>query len=125
MAKAAQSCGVGEPTLRDIAKELAKPGRDPRDELPQPILRKDVLDMKDLKPGMVLTGTVRNVIDFGVFVDIGVHQDGLVHISEVSNRRLKHPSELVSVGDVVEVVVLSVDQQRHRISLSMKQAKKQ
>ena len=123
--KAAQSCGVGEPTLRDIAKELAKPGRDPRDELPQPILRKDVLDMKDLKPGMVLTGTVRNVIDFGVFVDIGVHQDGLVHISEVSNRRLKHPSELVSVGDVVEVVVLSVDQQRHRISLSMKQAKKQ
>ena len=125
MAKAAQSCGVGEPTLRDIAKELAKPGRDPRDELPQPILRKDVLDMKDLKPGMVLTGTVRNVIDFGVFVDIGVHQDGLVHISEVSNRRLKHPSELVSVGDVVDVVVLSVDQQRHRISLSMKQAKKQ
>ena len=125
MAKAAQSCGVGEPTLRDIAKELAKPGRDPRDELPQPILRKDVLDMKDLKPGMVLTGTVRNVIDFGAFVDIGVHQDGLVHISEVSNRRLKHPSELVSVGDVVEVVVLSVDQQRHRISLSMKQAKKQ
>ena len=125
MEKAAQSCGVGEPTLRDIAKELAKPGRDPRDELPQPILRKDVLDMKDLKPGMVLTGTVRNVIDFGVFVDIGVHQDGLVHISEVSNRRLKHPSELVSVGDVVEVVVLSVDQQRHRISLSMKQAKKQ
>ena len=123
--KAAQSCGVGEPTLRDIAKELAKPGRDPRDELPQPILRKDVLDMKDLKPGMVLTGTVRNVIDFGVFVDIGVHQDGLVHISEVSNRRLKHPSELVSVGDVVEVLVLSVDQQRHRISLSMKQAKKQ
>lgn len=125
VAKAAQSCGVGEPTLRDIAKELAKPGRDPRDELPQPILRKDVLDMKDLKPGMVLTGTVRNVIDFGVFVDIGVHQDGLVHISEVSNRRLKHPSEMVSVGDVVEVVVLSVDQQRHRISLSMKQAKKQ
>ena len=125
VAKAAQSCGVGEPTLRDIAKELAKPGRDPRDELPQPILRKDVLDMKDLKPGMVLTGTVRNVIDFGVFVDIGVHQDGLVHISEVSNRRLKHPSELVSVGDVVDVVVLSVDQQRHRISLSMKQAKKQ
>ena len=125
VAKAAQSCGVGEPTLRDIAKELAKPGRDPRDELPQPILRKDVLDMKDLKAGMVLTGTVRNVIDFGVFVDIGVHQDGLVHISEVSNRRLKHPSEMVSVGDVVEVVVLSVDQQRHRISLSMKQAKKQ
>ena len=123
--KAAELCGVGEPTLRDIAKELAKPGRDPRDELPKPILRKDVLEMKDLKPGMVLTGTVRNVIDFGVFVDIGVHQDGLVHISEVCNRRLKHPSEMVSVGDVVDVVVLSVDEQRHRISLSMKQAKKQ
>ena len=123
--KAAELCGVGEPTLRDIAKELAKPGRDPRDELPKPLLRKDVLEMKDLKPGMVLTGTVRNVIDFGVFVDIGVHQDGLVHISEVCNRRLKHPSEMVSVGDVVDVVVLSVDEQRHRISLSMKQAKKQ
>ena len=123
--KAAEFCGVGEPTLRDIAKELAKPGRDPRDELPKPLLRKDVLEMKDLKPGMVLTGTVRNVIDFGVFVDIGVHQDGLVHISEVCNRRLKHPSEMVSVGDVVDVVVLSVDEQRHRISLSMKQAKKQ
>ena len=122
--KAAELCGVGEPTLRDIAKELAKPGRDPRDELPKPLLRKDVLEMKDLKPGMVLTGTVRNVIDFGVFVDIGVHQDGLVHISEVCNRRLKHPSEMVSVGDVVDVVVLSVDEQRHRISLSMKQAKK-
>ncbi len=123
--QAAELCGVGEPTLRDIAKELAKPGRDPRDELPKPLLRKDVLEMKDLKPGMVLTGTVRNVIDFGVFVDIGVHQDGLVHISEVCNRRLKHPSEMVSVGDVVDVVVLSVDEQRHRISLSMKQAKKQ
>jgi len=123
--KAAESCGVGEPTLADIAKELAKPGRDPRDELPKPILRKDVLEMKDLKPGMVLTGTVRNVIDFGVFVDIGVHQDGLVHISEVCNRRLKHPSEAVQVGDIVDVVVLSVDEKRHRISLSMKQAKKQ
>ena len=121
--KAAESCGVGEPTLADIAKELAKPGRDPRDELPKPILRKDVLEMKDLKPGMVLTGTVRNVIDFGVFVDIGVHQDGLVHISEVCDRRLKHPSEAVQVGDVVDVVVLSVDEKRHRISLSMKQAK--
>ena len=121
--KAAENCGVGEPTLADIAKELAKPGRDPRDELPKPILRKDVLEMKDLKPGMVLTGTVRNVIDFGVFVDIGVHQDGLVHISEVCNRRLKHPSEAVQVGDVVDVVVLSVDEKRHRISLSMKQAK--
>ena len=123
--KAAQEVGVGAPTLQDIAKELSKPGRDPRDELPKPILRKDVLEMKDLKPGMVLTGTVRNVIDFGVFVDIGVHQDGLVHISEVYSRRLKHPSEMVKVGDVVDVVVLSVDEQRHRISLSMKQAKKQ
>ena len=123
--KAAENCGVGEPTLADIAKELAKPGRDPRDELPKPILRKDVLEMKDLKPGMVLTSTVRNVIDFGVFVDIGVHQDGLVHISEVCNRRLKHPSEAVQVGDVVDVVVLSVDEKRHRISLSMKQAKNQ
>ena len=124
VAKAAAECAVGEITLIDIAKELSKPGRDPRDELPAPILRKDVLEMKDLKPGMVLTGTVRNVIDFGVFVDIGVHQDGLVHISEVANRRLKHPSEAVKVGDVVNVVVLSVDEQRHRISLSMKQAKK-
>ena len=123
--KAAQELNVGEPTLEDIAKELSKPGRDPRDELPKPILRKDVLEMKDLKPGMILTGTVRNVIDFGVFVDIGVHQDGLVHISEVCNRRLRHPSELVKVGDVVDVMVLSVDEQRHRISLSMKQAKKQ
>ena len=122
-AKAAEACGVGEPTLIDIAKELSKPGRDPRDELPAPILRKDVLDIKNLLPGMELTGTVRNVIDFGVFVDIGVHQDGLVHISEVCNRRLKHPSEAVKVGDVVKVVVLSVDQERHRISLSMKQAK--
>ena len=123
VAQAAAECAVGEITLIDIAKELAKPGRDPRDELPAPILRKDVLEMKDLKPGMVLTGTVRNVIDFGVFVDIGVHQDGLVHISEVTNRRLKHPSEAVKVGDVVNVIVLSVDEQRHRISLSMKQAK--
>ena len=123
-AKAAAQCGVGEPTLVDIAKELSKPGRDPRDELPAPILRKDVLDIKNLLPGMELTGTVRNVIDFGVFVDIGVHQDGLVHISEVCNRRLKHPSEAVQVGDVVNVVVLSVDPERHRISLSMKQAKK-
>ena len=122
--KAAAACGVGEPTLLDIAQELSKPGRDPRDELPAPILRKDVMEMKDLKPGMTLTGTVRNVIDFGVFVDIGVHQDGLVHISEVCNRRLRHPSEMVQVGDVVQVLVLSVDEKRHRISLSMKQAKK-
>ena len=123
LSKAAQECAVGEPTLLDIAKELSKPGRDPRDELPAPILRKDVLEMKDLKPGMELTGTVRNVIDFGVFVDIGVHQDGLVHISEVCNKRLRHPSEMVRVGDVVKVVVLNVDEKRHRISLSMKQAK--
>ena len=124
-AAAAEKCGVGELTLIDIAKELSKPGRDPRDELPPPVLRKDVLEMKDLVPGMELTGTVRNVIDFGVFVDIGVHQDGLVHISEVCNRRLKHPSEMLKVGDVVKVVVLSVDEKRHRISLSMKQVKKQ
>ena len=124
-AAAAEKCGVGELTLIDIAKELSKPGRDPRDELPPPVLRKDVLEMKDLVPGMELTGTVRNVIDFGVFVDIGVHQDGLVHISEVCNRRLKHPSEMLKVGDVVKVAVLSVDEKRHRISLSMKQVKKQ
>ncbi|MBQ9761730.1 MAG: RNA-binding transcriptional accessory protein [Oscillospiraceae bacterium] len=123
--RAAAECAVGEPTLIDIAKELAKPGRDPRDELPAPILRKDVLEMKDLKPGMVLTGTVRNVIDFGVFVDIGVHQDGLVHISQVTNRRLKHPSEAVKVGDIVKVMVLEVDEGRHRISLSMKQVPKE
>ena len=123
VARAAEICGVGEPTLLDICKELAKPGRDPRDELPAPILRKDVLEIKDLKPGMKLTGTVRNVIDFGVFVDIGVHQDGLVHISQVADRRLKHPSEAVKVGEVVDVVVLEVDEKRHRISLSMKAAK--
>ena len=119
--KAAVALGVGVPTLRDIAKELSKPGRDPRDELPAPILRTDVLDIKGLKPGMVLTGTVRNVIDFGVFVDIGVHQDGLVHISQVCNKFIKHPSEAVAVGDVVKVVVLDVDEKKHRISLSMKQ----
>ena len=121
--KAAAAVGVGVPTLRDIVAELLKPGRDVRDELPKPILRTDVLEMKDLKPGMVLTGTVRNVIDFGVFVDIGVHQDGLVHISQVSDRFIKHPSEAVSVGDVVKVVVLDVDENKKRISLSMKQAK--
>ena len=125
LSKAAAECGIGEPTLVDIAKELSKPGRDPRDELPKPILRKDVLEMKDLQPGMELTGTVRNVIDFGVFVDIGVHQDGLVHISEVCNRRIKHPSEVLKVGDVVKVVVLGVDEKRKRISLSMKQVKNQ
>ena len=121
--KAAGEIGVGVPTLRDIVSELLKPGRDVRDELPKPILRTDVLEMKDLKPGMVLTGTVRNVIDFGVFVDIGVHQDGLVHISQVSDKFIKHPSEVVSVGDIVKVVVLEVDEKKKRISLSMKQAK--
>ena len=121
----AASCGVGVPTLLDIAKELGKPGRDPRDELPQPILRTDVLEIQDLKPGMELMGTVRNVIDFGVFVDIGVHQDGLVHISEIANRFLRHPSEAVAVGDVVKVLVLGVDAQKKRISLSMKQVKEQ
>ena len=121
--KAAAECGIGEPTLADIVKELSKPGRDPRDELPAPVLRKDVLEIKDLKPGMILTGTVRNVIDFGVFVDIGVHQDGLVHISQVANRRLRHPSEAVKVGDVIQVMVLDVDEKRNRISLSMKQVK--
>ena len=120
--KAAEVCGVGVPTLRDVVAELMKPGRDIRDDLPQPILRTDVLEIKDLKPGMQLTGTVRNVIDFGVFVDIGVHQDGLVHISQVANKFIKHPSEVVSVGDVVKVVVLDVDEKKHRIGLSMKQA---
>ncbi len=118
--EAAEKCGVGVPTLEDAIKELQKPGRDPRDDLPAPILRTDVLEMKDLKPGMVLSGTVRNVIDFGVFVDIGVHQDGLVHISQVSSRKLRHPSEAVQVGDVVKVAVLEVDEKRKRISLTMK-----
>ncbi len=122
--KAAEEIGVGVPTMGDIVSELLKPGRDVRDELPKPILRTDVLEMKDLRPGMTLTGTVRNVIDFGVFVDIGVHQDGLVHISQVSNKYIRHPSEAVSVGDVVDVVVLEVDEKKKRISLSMKQAQK-
>ena len=121
--KLAKECGVGVPTLTDIAAELAKPGRDVRDDLPPVVLRSDVLDMKDLKEGMKLKGTVRNVIDFGVFVDIGVHQDGLVHISQISNKYIKHPSEVLSVGDIVDVVVLSVDEKKGRISLSMKQAK--
>ena len=118
----AQACNVGVHTLRDIALSLQKPGRDPRDELPPPQLRTDILDMNDLKPGMVLTGTVRNVIDFGAFVDIGVHQDGLVHVSELANRFIRHPSEVVKVGDIVSVIVLEVDLQRKRISLSIKQA---
>ena len=121
-ARAAEACGVGEPTLRDVAAELSKPGRDVRDELPRPILRTDVLEIKDLKPGMTLTGTVRNVIDFGAFVDIGVHQDGLVHISQIADHYVRHPSEVVSVGDVVQVTVLEVDEKKGRISLTMKQA---
>ena len=118
--KAVEFCGVGALTLHDIASELMKPGRDPRDELPPVLLRSDVLEIKDLKPGMVLTGTVRNVIDFGVFVDIGVHQDGLVHISQICDRFIKHPSEVVAVGDIVKVAVLDVDEKKHRISLTMK-----
>lgn len=120
MEEAAARCGVGVPTLEDVVKELLKPGRDPRDDLPAPVLRTDVLEMKDLKPGMVLTGTVRNVIDFGVFVDIGVHQDGLVHISQVAKHKVRHPSEVVKVGDIVKVCVLEVDEKRKRISLTMK-----
>ena len=112
--------GIGLPTLRDVVKELMKPGRDLRSDLPAPILRTDVLDMKDLKPGMVLTGTVRNVIDFGVFVDIGVHQDGLVHISQITDKYIKHPSEVLKVGDIVTVWVLAVDVKKNRISLTMK-----
>ena len=116
----AQKAGVGIPTLRDILSELKKPGRDPRDDLPKPVLRTDVLEMKDLKPGMELTGTVRNVIDFGAFVDIGVHQDGLVHISRMTDRFIRHPSEVVKVGDVVTVWVVSVDEAKKRIALTMK-----
>ena len=118
--KLAEELGIGEITLRDIVKELEKPGRDPRDEMPKPILRTDVLEMKDLKEGMVLKGTVRNVIDFGVFVDIGVHQDGLVHISQITDRYIKHPLEAVSVGDIVDVKVMSVDLKRKRIQLTMR-----
>ena len=118
--KNAQALGIGEPTLRDIVKELCKPGRDPREDMPLPVLRSDVLDMKDLKEGMVLKGTVRNVIDFGAFVDIGVHQDGLVHISQMTNKKfIKHPLEVVSVGDIVEVKVISLDIPKKRIGLSM------
>ncbi len=116
----AEKLGVGLPTLLDIVKELSKPGRDPRDEMPQPMLRSDVLDIKDLKEGMELTGTVRNVIDFGAFVDIGVHQDGLVHISQICDKYLKHPSEVLKVGDIVKVKILSVDIKKNRISLTMR-----
>ena len=118
--KLAEELEIGELTLRDIVKELEKPARDPRDDMPKPILRSDVLEMKDLTPGMVLKGTVRNVIDFGAFVDIGVHQDGLVHISQMCDRYIKHPLEVVSVGDIVEVKVLSVDLKKQRIQLTMK-----
>ena len=118
--KMAEELGIGELTLADIVKELEKPGRDPRDEMPKPILRTDVLEMKDLTPGMILKGTVRNVIDFGVFVDIGVHQDGLVHISQITEKFIKHPLEAVSVGDIVEVKVMSVDEAKKRIQLTMK-----
>ena len=119
-ADAAAQMGVGVPTLEDIIKELTKPGRDPRDELPPPLLRTDVLDIKDLKEGMEIMGTVRNVIDFGAFVDIGVHQDGLVHISEISEKRIKHPSDVLGIGDVIKVRIISVDADKGRISLSMK-----
>ena len=118
--KLAEELGIGEITLVDILTELEKPARDPRDDMPAPILRSDVLDMKDLKPGMILKGTVRNVIDFGVFVDIGVHQDGLVHISQITDRYIKHPLEAVSVGDIVDVQVLTVDVPKKRIGLTMK-----
>ena len=118
--KTAAQLGIGVPTLTDIVSELMRPGRDPRDELPQPLLRTDVMDIKDLKVGMELQGTVRNVIDFGAFVDIGVHQDGLVHISQIANRRIKHPSEVLKVGDIVKVWVLSIDEAKGRIGLTMK-----
>jgi uncharacterized protein len=117
----AEELDIGEITLRDILAELRKPGRDPREDMPKPVLRSDVLSMEDLQPGMILKGTVRNVIDFGAFVAIGVHQDGLVHISQLSSKKfVKHPLEVVSVGDIVEVKVLSVDLQKKRISLTMK-----
>ncbi|MGB4660349.1 MAG: S1 RNA-binding domain-containing protein, partial [Mobilitalea sp.] len=118
--KMANELGIGEITLTDIVKELEKPGRDPRDEMPKPILRTDVLEMKDLTEGMILKGTVRNVIDFGAFVDIGVHQDGLVHISQLSSKKfVKHPLDVVSVGDIVEVKVLTIDAAKKRIALTM------
>jgi uncharacterized protein len=118
--KAAGECGVGMPTLMDIIEELQKPGRDIRDSLPPPVLREDILDMKDLKAGMILTGTIRNVIDFGAFVDVGVHQDGLVHITQMTDRYIKHPSAVAKVGEIVKVEVLEVDVDKKRISLRMK-----
>ena len=118
--KLSDELGIGEMTLADITNELAKPGRDPRDELPPPLLRTDVADINSLKPGMILDGTVRNVIDFGVFVDVGVHQDGLVHISQICDKYIKHPLEVVKVGDIVKVKVLDIDPAKKRISLTMK-----
>ena len=117
---AAEQIGVGVPTLLDMIEELTKPGRDPRDELPPPLLRTDVLDINDLKPGMVLKGTVRNITDFGAFVDIGVHQDGLVHISEISEKRIHHPADVLMVGDIMDFRILSADAETKRISLSLK-----
>ena len=116
----AEALGVGEPTLNDIVAELCKPGRDVRDSLPKPLLRSDVMGLDDLKPGMELTGTVRNVIDFGAFVDLGVHQDGLVHVSQISDKFIKHPREVLKVGDIVRVKVLNVDTAKKRIALTMK-----
>ena len=118
--KTAEEIDVGEMTLKDIIDELSKPGRDPRDEMPKPILRSDVLKFEDLKEGMILNGTVRNVIDFGAFVDIGVKHDGLVHISELSESYVKNPSDIVSIGDVVKVKVIKIDNERQKVSLSMK-----
>ena len=122
--KVAALCGMGVPTLKDVLAELAKPGRDVRDSLPQPMLRSDILSISDLTVGMKITGTVRNVIDFGAFVDIGVHQDGLVHISEISDNFIRHPSEALKVGQVVTVTVLGVDVKKNRISLTMRQNRK-
>jgi uncharacterized protein len=119
----AEQLGIGEPTLIDITKEIAKPGRDPRDELPAPLLRSDVMSIDDLKVGMELKGTVRNVIDFGAFVDVGVHQDGLVHISQITNKFIKHPGDVLKVGDIITVWVLSIDTAKKRIGLTMKKPK--
>lgn len=124
MTSLAEKLNIGVPTLQDIVKELLKPGRDPRDELPKPLLRTDVLQLEDLKPGMQLQGTIRNVIDFGAFVDIGVHEDGLVHISQICKQFIRHPLEVVNVGDIVTVWVLDVDLSRKRIALTMKAPEK-
>jgi uncharacterized protein len=121
----AADLGAGIPTIRDIIEALLRPGRDPREDLPQPVFRKDVLSLEDIKPGMQLNGVVRNVVDFGVFVDIGVKNDGFIHISELSERRIRHPMDVVSIGDVVTVSVISVDIERKRIALTMREGKKQ